>query len=117
MLFNSVISIDTSTSMSHNISTRTLCLLLLLLLFMTNNTLSNIANSRASISIITPSASIILEISMINATMPSIIINVGINRCGTAVTTFTITVVVTITTIAMIAINTIMIIITSTRLL
>ena len=54
---------------------------------------------------------------MINATIPSIITNTGINRCRTAVTTITISVVVTITSITMIAINTIMIIITSTRLL
>ena len=54
---------------------------------------------------------------MINATIPSIIINTGINRCRTAVITITITVVVTTNTISMIAINTIMIIITSTRLL
>ena len=53
---------------------------------------------------------------MINATIPSIIINTGIYLL-TAVTTITVTVVVTITTIPMIAINTLMIIITSTRLL
>ena len=53
---------------------------------------------------------------MINAAIPSIIVNTGINRCRTAVTTIPITVVVTITTITMIAMNTIMIIITSTRL-
>ena len=117
MLFNTVISIDTSTSMVHNISTRTLCLLLVLLSFMINNTLSNIASSNASNRIITPSTTITIEISMINATIPSIIINTGIKRCRTAVTTFIITVVVTITTITMIAINTIMIIIPSTRLL
>ena len=40
---------------------------------------------------------------MINATIPSIRINTGINRCRTAVTT--ITVVVTITTITMIAVS------------
>ena len=143
--FNTVINIDTSTSMIHNISTRTLCLLLLLFSFMINNTLSNIAiNSNASNSIIIPSTTMILGISMIfatilsiivnpginrcrtavttitttvNATIPSIIVNPGINSCRTAVTTITIAVVVTITTITMIAINTIMIIITSTRLL
>ena len=115
MLFNAVVNIDTSTSMIHNISTCTLCLLLLLLSFMINNTLSTIANSNVSNSIITPSTTIIFEISMINATIPSIIINTGVNRCRTAVTTITITVVVTITTITMIDINTIMIIITSTR--
>ena len=59
MLFNTVINIDTSTSMIHNISTRTLCLLLLLLSFMINNTLSNIANGNASKNIITPSTTII----------------------------------------------------------
>ena len=116
MLFNTVFNIDTSTSMIHNISTRTLCLLLVLLAFMINNTLSNIANSNASNSIITPSITIIIEISMIHATIPVIIINTGINRCRTAATTITIAVVVTITTITMIAMNTIMIIITSTRL-
>ena len=52
---------------------------------------------------------------MIKAAIPSIIINTGIKRCRTAVTTITVTVVVTITTITMIAINTILIIITSTR--
>ena len=84
---------------------------------MINNTLRNIANSNASNRIMTPSTSIIIEISMINATIPSIIINTGINRCRNADTTITATVVVTITTIAMITIHTIMIIITSTRLL
>ena len=103
--------------MIHNISTRTLCLLLLLLSFTMNNTLGNIANSNANKRIITPSATIIIEISMINATIPSIIIYTGSNRCRTAVTTIAITVVVTITTINMSAINTIMIIITNTRLL
>ena len=117
MLFNTVTNTDTSTTMVRNISTRTLCLLLVLLSFMITNTLSNIANSNASNCIITPSTTIIIEISMTNATKPSIIINTGVNRCRTAVTTITITVVVTITTIAMIAINTILIIITSTRLL
>ena len=84
---------------------------------MINNTLNNTANSNASNSIVTPSTTIIIEISMINATIPSIIINTGIHRCRTAVITINITVVVTITTSTMIAINTIMIIITSTRLL
>ena len=83
---------------------------------MINNTLSNIANSAGN-SIITPRTPIVLEISVINATIPPIIIDTGMNRYRTAVTTITITVVVTITTITMIAINTIMIIITSTRLL
>ena len=84
---------------------------------MINSTLSNIANSNASNSIIPPSTTAIIEISMINATIPSIIIHTGINRCRTVVTTIATAVVVTITTITMIAINTIMIIITSTRLL
>ena len=84
---------------------------------MINNTLSNIANGNATNSIITPSTTIIIEINMINATIPFIIMNTGINRCRSAVTTVTITVVVTITTITMIAMNTIMIIITRTRLL
>ena len=84
---------------------------------MTNDALSNIANGNASNSIITPSTTISIEISMINATTPSIIINTGIYRCRSAATTITSTVVVTMTTITMIAINTIMIIITSTRLL
>ena len=114
MLFDTVVNIDTRTSMVHNISTRALCLLLVLLSFMINNTLSNIATSNAGNRIITPSTTMIIEISMINATIPSIIINTGLNRCRT----ITIVVfVVTITTITMIAINTIMIIITSTRLL
>ena len=82
---------------------------------MIKNTLSNIASSNASNSIITLSTTIIIEISMIIATIPSIINNTGINRCRTAVTTSTITVVVSITTVTMIAINTLMIIITCTR--
>ena len=84
---------------------------------MINNTGSNIASSNASNRTITPSTTILIEISMINATIPSIRINTGINRCRTAVATITIIVVVTIATITMIAINTIMIIIPSTRLL
>ena len=48
MLFNTVISMDTSTSTIHNIGTCTLCLLILLLSFMTNNILGNIANSNSS---------------------------------------------------------------------
>ena len=103
--------------MIYNISTRTLCLLLLLLSFMINNALTNIANSNAGNSVITPSATIVMEISMINATIPSIIMNTGINRCRTAVTTITITVVVTITSITMIVTNAIIITIASTRLL
>ena len=116
MPFNTIINIDTSTSMVH-ISTRTLCFLLVLLSFMIHNTLSNIASSNASNWIITASTTIIIEISMMNATIPSIIIHTGINRCRTAATTITIAAVVTTTTITMIEINTIMIIITSTRLL
>ena len=84
---------------------------------MINNTLSNIAKNHASYSIITPSTTKIIEISMVNANIPAIIINTGINHCRTAVTTITTTVVVTISTINMIAIYTIMIIITSTGLL
>ena len=84
---------------------------------MIKNTLNNIASSNASNRIITPSTTIIIEISMINATIPSIISNTGINRGRTAVTTITIAVVVTITTITMIAIHTSMIIIPGTRLL
>ena len=117
MLFNTAINIDTSTSMIHNISTRTLYVLLLLLSFMITNTLNNIANSNASNSIITPSTSIVIEINMINSTTPSMIINTNINRCRTGITTITTTVVVTITTITMIATNTIVMIITSTKLL
>ena len=111
-----LILIDTGTSMIHKMSTSTLCLLLFLRLFMINNTLRNIANSNASNSIITPSTTTILETSMINAAIPSVITNTGIHRCGTVVTTITITVVVTITTITMIPSSTIMIIITSARL-
>ena len=117
MLFNIAINVETSTSLIHNISTRTLCLLPLPLSFMINHTLGNIANSNASRSILTPSTTIIVKISMIKATIPSIIIHTGINRCRTAFTTITFTVVVTIATITMIAFNTILIIITSTRLL
>ena len=39
MLFKTVVKIDTSTRMIHNISTSTPCLLLLLLLFMINSAL------------------------------------------------------------------------------
>ena len=52
----------------------------------------------ASNSSITPSTTIIIEISMINATTPCIIIYTGINRCRIATAT-TVTFVVTITTI------------------
>ena len=82
---------------------------------MINKTLSSIAISNASNRVITPSTTIIIEISMIDVTTPSMIINAGINSCRTAVAT--INVVVTITTTTMIAINTIVIIITGTRLL
>ena len=80
MLFKTVTNIDTSTSMIHNISTSTLCLLLFILGFMINTTLSNIANSNDGNSILTPSTTIIIEISMVNAIIASIIINSGINR-------------------------------------
>ena len=62
---------------------------------MIKNTLRNIANSSATNSIITLSTTItiIIEISMIAAAIPSIIVDTGINRCRTAVTTITITVV------------------------
>ena len=42
---------------------------------------------------------------MMNETIPSIIINTGINRCRTAVSNITIPAVVTITTITMIAVS------------
>ena len=74
-------------------------------------------NSNVSNSIIAPSTTIIIQRSMIYAITPSIIMNTGVNRCRTAVTTIAITVVVTIATVTMIAINTLMTIITSTRLL
>ena len=80
---------------------------------MVYNALSNIANDSAHNS---SSTTIILETSMVNAIIPSVIVNTGINHCRIVVTT-TITVVVMITTFTMIAINTIIIIITSTRLL
>ena len=108
---------DTTTSMIHNISTSTLCLLLSLHLCIINNTRSNIANIHAHNKIITPSTTRTVETSLGSATIPSIILNTGINRCRTAVTTIIITVVVAITTITMIASNTIIIIMTSTRLL
>ena len=116
MLFNTVIKSDTSTCMIHNISTSASCLLLSLLLFMISSTFSIIANINAH-SFITPSTTIIIEISMVNAIIPSVVMNTGIRRCRTVVTTITITVVVIITTITMIAIDTLIIIITSTRLL
>ena len=84
---------------------------------MTNSTVSIVANINAHNSITTPSTTIFLEISMVKAIIPSILINTGTNRCRTVATTMTITAVVIITTITMIAINTIIINITSTRLL
>ena len=75
---------------------------------MINSTLSIIANTNAHNSITTPS---IIEISMVNAIFPFIVVNPGVNRCRTAVTT------ITITDVVMIAINATIIIITSTRLL
>ena len=103
MLFNTVINTDTSINVIHNISTRTLCLLLLLPSFVIDNSLSDIATSNASNSIITLSTTIIIETSM-NATIPSIIINTGINRCRTAVTTTTITTTTTTTTATIITV-------------
>ena len=84
---------------------------------MINSTLRIIANINAHNSILTPSTTINIEISMVNAPIPSIIMNTGIHRCRTVVTTITITAVVIIATITMIATNTIIIIITNTRLL
>ena len=118
MFFNAVIKIGTSTCMIHNVSTSASWLLLLLLLLAINSTLSIIANINAHNSIITPSTTIVIEISMLNAIIPSIIviiINTGIYRCRTVVTMITMTVVVSITTNTMVASNTLTIIITSTR--
>ena len=78
--------------MNHKISASTLCLLLLLAVYTMNNILSIIANMNADDSIITPSTTIILEISMVNATTPSIIVNTGINHCRTVVSTITVSV-------------------------
>ena len=103
MLFNTVIKIDISTCMTHSVDTSALRLLLLLLSFMMNNTLSIISNANAHNSIISPSTTIIIEGSMVNAFIPSILINHGINHCTTVVTTITITVAFIITTITMIA--------------
>ena len=116
MLYNPVIKIDTSKGMIHNICTSTLCLVLVLLVFMINNTLRNIATDSVHNSITTPSTTIIIGISMVNAIFHYIIVNTGISRCRTVVTTITITFVVIITSTTLIAINTIVIIITSTRL-
>ena len=78
MLFNTVIKLDTRTSMTHNIRTSTLCLLLLLFLYMINNTLSIIGNFNAQNRIIPPSTTIILEINIVSAIIPFMI--TGINR-------------------------------------
>ena len=85
MLFDTVITIGTSTNMTHHISTGTLRFLLLLLFFMIKNAPSNLTT-------------IIIEIGMVNAVIPSILMNTGINRYRIVVTTITITVVVSITT-------------------
>ena len=90
MLFNTVIKIDTSNCMVHNFGASTSCVLLLLLIFMINSTLCIIANITAHDSLITPSTTMIIEISMVIAIIPSVIINTGINRCRTLVTTITI---------------------------
>ena len=60
---------------------------------MINSTLSMIANINLQNSIITPSTTMIIEISIVNAIIPFIIMNTGINRCRTVVATITITVV------------------------
>ena len=85
-------------------------LITITILFMNKNILSNMANINAHNAIITPSTTIIIEISMVNAIIPSIMLNTR-----TVATTITVAVVVTVTTITMIAINIIIIIITSTR--
>ena len=103
MLFNTVINIDVSSSVTHNINTSTLCFILLLLLYMINNTLNIVANINARNSIITPSTTITIEISIVNASIPSILIHSGINGCRTVVTAIAIIVVVTLATITMIA--------------
>ena len=84
---------------------------------MVNNTLNNIANINAHSGTITPGITRIIEISMVNAIIPSIILFTGINHCRTVVTTITTTVVGIIATTTMIASNTIIIIIASTSLL
>ena len=84
---------------------------------MINNTLSIIANIHAHNNIITPSTTIIIVTNMVNVSIPSIVIHIGIQGCRTVATIITIPAVVIITNISMIAIYTIFIIITSTRLL
>ena len=105
MLFNTVIDFDTSTRMTRNISTSNLCLLLIPLLFMINDTLRVIARINAQSNIFIPNTTVVIEISMAHADIPSGSMNTGINPCRTIVTTITIIVVVTITTITMIASN------------
>ena len=80
MLSNTVLKTNTSTCLIPNISTSTSCLLPLLLLFRMNSTLSIIANTNAQNSIITPSTTIIIEISMVNVIIPSTVVNTGIHR-------------------------------------
>ena len=83
---------------------------------MIDSTLSTSANDSAHNDIITPSTTIVIELSTVSAMILSII-NTGIHRCRAVVTTITSTVVVLSTTLTMIAINTITLIITSTRML
>ena len=71
MLFQYCYKIDTSTSMTHKMSTSTLCLLLLLVLYMIQTILSIIANMNVHNTSITPSTTIIIEISMLNAVIPN----------------------------------------------
>ena len=59
--------------MNHKIKTSTLCLLLLLASYMISNILSIIANISAHNRIITSSTTIIIEISMGYAIIPSIV--------------------------------------------
>ena len=89
MLLNTVIRTDTISSMTYNINTSTLCLLPVRVFYMINNTLSIIATINAHNDNITSSTTIIIEISMVIAIIPSIIGNTGINRCRTvtAITT------------------------------
>ena len=62
---------------------------------MVNSTLSIIANINAHHnSMITPSTGIIIQMSMVNAIIPSIIITTCINHCRAVVTTITSTVVI-----------------------
>ena len=62
---------------------------------MISNILSIVANISAHKGIIAPSTTTVIEISMVNATIPSIIFHTGIYRRRTAVTTITITAAVT----------------------